>query len=202
MSSSDNAIQVLEKKIYDLSIELSQLKKEAPLEPVPDYEFKTVLGKVRLSELIHPTGNLLMIHNMGQGCRYCTLWADGFNAFLPHLESILSVALCSKDSPADQKAMANSRGWRFTMVSHGGGTYSKEQSVMPGHDNMPGVVYYEQHDKQIFRKNASVFGPYDQYCSIWHLLAMAGIGAEEWTPQFRYWQRPKAMDDGGENLNE
>lgn len=202
MAETGNAIQELEKEIYDLSIKLSQMKKDAPLEQVPDYEFENEFGLIRLSDLLKTKDRLLMIHNMGQGCRYCTLWADGLNPFLPHLESTLSVALCSKDSPKVQRRLANDRGWRFNMVSHGGGAYISEQSVMPGHDNMPGVVYYEQQDGKIYRKNASVFGPYDQFCGIWHLLAMAGIGAEEWTPQFRYWQRPKKMDDGGENLNE
>ena len=40
---------------------------------------------------------LLMIHNMGEACRYCTLWADGFNGFLPHLEDALSAAFPRED---------------------------------------------------------------------------------------------------------
>ena len=60
---------------------------------------------------------------MGQACRYCTLWADGFNGFVPHLESTMAVALVSKDSPQRQREFANSRGWRFRLASHGGGDY-------------------------------------------------------------------------------
>ena len=32
--------------------------------------------------------------------------------------------------------------------------------------------------------------------------AVAGFGADEWTPQYRYWTGPQKMDDGGQNLNE
>src|SRR6516162_6332847 len=30
---------------------------------------------------------LFVIHNMGAGCRNCTLWADGFNGMLRHIEN-------------------------------------------------------------------------------------------------------------------
>ena len=66
-------------------------------------------------------------------------------------------------------------------------------------DNMPGVVVYERSGDQVFRKNSAVFGP-DLYCSMWHLLALAGIDKGEWTPQYRYWTPPAKMDDGGQNL--
>jgi len=45
-----------------------------------------------------------------------------------------------------------------------------------------------------------VFGPGDLYCSIWNLLGMAGLSEADWTPQYKYWRRPKKMDDGGANL--
>tara|TARA_B100001123_G_C14814729_1_gene829773 strand:+ start:144 stop:287 length:144 start_codon:yes stop_codon:yes gene_type:complete len=46
---------------------------------------------------------------MGQGYRYCTLWADGFNGFLSHLEDAMSVVLISKDDPKKQRKFANER---------------------------------------------------------------------------------------------
>ena len=95
---------------------------------------------------------------MGQGCRYCTLWADGFNGFLPHLEATMSVLLVSKDSPEVQRRFANSRGWRFELACHGGGDYIREQSVQLGQDNMPGVVLYQRSGDTIMRKNRSCSG--------------------------------------------
>jgi len=157
---------------------------------------------VSLLDLFGDRDRLLMIHNMGQGCRYCTLWADGFNGFLPHLESVLSVVLVSKDSPDVQRRFANSRGWRFRLASHGGGDYIKEQSVQEGQTNMPGAAVYERSGDVVTRKNTAVFGPDDPYCSMWGLLGLAGIGESEWTPQYGYWKRPASLDDGGENILE
>lgn len=71
---------------------------------------------------------------------------------------------------------------------------------MEGMENMPGAVVYEKKGDKIIRKNACVFGPGDQYCSMWSLLGLAGLGEGTWTPQFNYWQRPEVLDDGGENL--
>jgi len=139
---------------------------------------------------------------MGQGCRYCTLWADGLNGFLPHLESVISVVLVSKDTPALQRQFANSRGWRFRLASHGGGEYLQEQSVQEDGGNMPGAVVYTRDGNTIRRKNAVTFGPNDMFCPAWNLLAMAGLGEDTWTPQFAYWRRPSQMDDGGSNMPE
>ena len=46
----------------------------------------------------------------------------------------------------------------------------------------------------------SMFGPGDIYCSMWSLLGLAGLGNDDWTPQYAYWRRPEKMDDGGANL--
>lgn len=193
-------IRELEQQLFEMTTELNQLRKATPGTPVPNYEFQTLEGSVSLRELFAGNERLLVIHNMGQGCRYCTLWADGFSPFLPHLESAMSVVLVSKDAPEIQRVFANSRGWRFRLASHGGGEYIKEQTVMAGETNMPGAAVYELSGDTIERKNTCVFGPGDLYCSMWNLLGLAGLGEAEWTPQFNYWSRPAELDDGGQNL--
>ncbi len=195
-------IQQLEMQIFELTQKLHALRKDQRAEPVPNYEFDTQTGKLSLLDLFAGKSKLLAIHNMGQGCRYCTLWADGINPFIPHLESALSVVLLSKDTPDVQRRFANSRNWRFRTASHGGGDYIKEQTVMQGADNMPGAVVYEREDDSIYRKSAGIFGPGDLYCSMWNILGLAGLGEAEWTPQFSYWTRPAKLDDGGDNLIE
>ena len=112
----------------------------------------------------------------------------------------MSVVLVSKDAPLLQRDFANSRGWRFRLASHGGGKYIQEQSLMSGEANVPGAVFYERSGDTITRKNSGMFGPGDLYCSIWNLLGLAGLNAANWTPQYRYWQRPQQMEDGGENV--
>jgi predicted dithiol-disulfide oxidoreductase (DUF899 family) len=197
-----NEIEQLENEIQQKIARLNELRKSAPPVPVKNYEFKTLDGRVTLLDLFARREKLFAIHNMGQACRYCTLWADGINAFLPHLESAFAVALLSKDPPDVQRTFANSRGWRFRMASHGGGEYIREQSVMPGEDNMPGMVCYMRQGNQVFKMNSAVFGPGDLYCSIWHILSLAGAGEEEWVPQYAYWKRPQKMDDGGQRISD
>ncbi len=194
----------LEQQIFELTTKLHELRKSNSGEVVANYVFDTQAGETNLLELFGDHDRLLAIHNMGQACRYCTLWADGLNGFLPHLESTMAVVLVSKDSPETQRTFANSRGWRFRLASHGGGDYAREQTVAQtvaeGSTNMPGAVVYERKGDDIVRKNAVVFGPGDLYCSMWNLLALAGLSEDTWTPQFNYWRRPEVLEDGGENL--
>ncbi len=197
----DTEIKELEQKIFELNSKLIELRKNSSSDQViSNYTFQTLNGETTLLALFGDHDKLLVIHNMGQGCRYCTLWADGFNGFVPHLESTMSVVLVSKDGPDIQRQFANARGWRFQLASHAGGDYIREQSAQEGQDNMPGAVVYERRGDNIFRKHACVFGPGDQYCSMWSLLGLAGLDAADWTPQYNYWTRPETLDDGGENL--
>lgn len=88
------------------------------LEQVKNYEF---LGqqnqKIRLSELFGNKKDLILIHNMGNSCPYCTMWADGFNGLLQHLQDRAAFVVSSPDDPMTQKDFASSRGWKFKMIS-------------------------------------------------------------------------------------
>ena len=198
MQKEPSAAQKLEYELYEKAQQLAELRRQEPAQEVQDYPLQTIDGPTTLSALFAGQERLLAIHNMGQACRYCTLWADGLNGVLDHLENAFSVVLLSKDSPAEQRRMALDRGWRFRTASHGGGDYMTEQSVMQG--NMPGAVVYELRDEVIYRRGSALFGPGDLYSPVWHLLALAGIGNDNWTPQYHYWRRPEKLEDGGENI--
>ena len=190
----------LEQQIAELTAELHELQRSESGTPVSDYTFATTGGTVTLSGLFGDHDQLLVIHNMGQGCRYCTLWADGFNGLLPHLESTMGVVLVSPDEPELQRRFAQSRGWRFQLASVADNAYAREQTVYEGEPNYPGAAVYEKTNGEIRRKNSCVFGPGDLYCSMWNLLALAGKSEENWVPQFRYWSLPETLDDGGESV--
>ncbi len=197
---ANTEILKLEHEIFELTAKLNDLRKSNGGDEVRNYSFATIDGETDLLKMFGDKKQLLLIHNMGQGCRYCTLWADGFNGFLKHLESVMSVVLVSKDPPELKRQFANSRDWRFRLASHGGGDYISEQTVGDDTENTPGAVVYERNGDTITRKNSCEFGPGDLYCSMWGLLGLAGLGADTWTPQYAYWKRPEKMDDGGENL--
>lgn len=198
--SAREEITRLHSEIYERVEQLEALHAQAEPEPVANYRFRDQSGEVSLLELFGEKTILFAIHNMGQGCRYCTLWADGLNGFLPHLEESFAVVMLSKDPPDLQRRFALSRQWRFRMASHGGGDYISEQTVSAQYGNAPGIVCYERQGEKILRRNSSEFGPRDLFCPQWHILSLAGIGAEAWTPQFNYWKRPEKLDDGGENV--
>lgn len=193
-------INELQQQIFELVGELGTLMKHSDGVEVPNYTFASQEGEVDLLGLFAGRDTLLAIHNMGQACRYCTVWADGFNGLLAHLENAMSVVLLSKDPPEVQRRFANSRGWRFRLASHGGGAYVCEQTVAEGQDNYPGAVVYKREGERIIRHNTCVFGPGDLYCSLWSLLALAGMDEDDWTPQYTYWQRPETLEDGGANV--
>lgn len=185
---ADQEIDDLQKQIYALTMRLNGMLAEREPDPVKDYTFQTAEGETTLRELFGDRDRLLVIHNMGETCQYCTLWADGFNGLLPHLEDAMSVVLVSKDSPQTQRRFALARGWGFRLASHGGGDYIKEQTVRKGEDNYPGAVVYERRGDEIVRKNSCIFGPGDQYCSMWNLLGLAGMNEKDWIPKYHYWQ--------------
>ena len=194
--------EALERELYEKALKLAELRKAGPATPVRDYVFQTTTGETSLSELFGDRDRLLAIHNMGEGCRYCTLWADGINGILPHLEDAFSVVLFSKDPPETQRRMAMNRGWKFRTASHAGGIYLAEQSVTDDGGNHPGAVIYEKNGDTVVRRGSTNFGPGDLYSPMWHFLSLAGIGASDWTPQYNYWKRPQSLDDGGADIRD
>ena len=194
--------QKLELEIMQKSQQLAALRRSEPGVAVTNYPFATLDGDVSLADLFAGRDRLLMIHNMGQGCRYCTLWADGINGVLAHLEDSMAVALVSKDPPDVQRRMALDRGWRFRLASHGGGAYMTEQCAIGEHNNMPGATIYTRDGETIQRRGQTAFGPGDLYSPLWHFLSLGGVGAGDWTAQFHYWSRPEELDDGADNVRD
>ena len=194
--------EALERELYEKALKLAELRQAEPARPVGNYAFQTINGETSLLDLFGDRNRLLAIHNMGQACRYCTLWADGINGILDHLEDAFAVVLLSKDAPEIQRRMALNRGWKFRMASHAGGIYLAEQSVTSDGGNHPGAVIYEKQGETIVRRGATNFGPGDLYSPMWHFLSLAGIGASDWTPQYHYWSRPPSLDDGGDNVRD
>ena len=195
-------VEELEYEIMQKSQQLAELRKQQDAVEVKDYTFKTLEGETSLSQLFADKKRLLVIHNMGQGCRYCTLWADGINGFIDHLEDAMSVVLVSKDDQVKQREFALDRGWKFRMLSHGGGEYMTDHCCMGEHKNFPGAATYEMQDGKIMKLAQTAFGPGDLYSPIWHFLSLAGLSQEDWTPQYHYWSRPQQLDDGGENIKD
>ena len=104
-------IRKLEARLVRHHRKLGELKRRRPPEPVEDYALIGPGGPVKLSALFDGHCDLIIVHNMGRRCPYCTMWADGYNGLRPHLENRAAFAVVSPDSLKVQQAFAQSRGW-------------------------------------------------------------------------------------------
>jgi predicted dithiol-disulfide oxidoreductase (DUF899 family) len=189
------AIRDRRAEIDGLRSGLRALQASVEPEAVTDYEFAGADGPVRLSQLFGDKRDLFVIHNMGTGCAYCTLWADGFNGVFDHLADRAAFVLSTPNTPRVQKQFAKSRGWRFPMVSHQGTTFATDMGYFrPGLDAggdklgswYPGLTVFRSEGERILRVSDADLGPYDDFCSVWHFLDLLPEGPAGWEPKFRY----------------
>lgn len=184
------------KEIHDINMEIFEshkkiraLREQLPPEEIKDYELKDWAGKsVTLSSMFGDKSDLLVIHNMGKHCSYCTLWADGLTGFMPHILSRTALVVVSKDSPLVQKEFAESRDWKFKMLSSEGSPFSFDMGFANDKGaQMPGVsAFHKDKDGKIYRVGWSWFGPGDQFCSPFHYFDLLKDGQGDWMPQFTY----------------
>jgi predicted dithiol-disulfide oxidoreductase (DUF899 family) len=169
---------------------LKAVRRASKLTPIDDHVLSTLEGPVRLSELFGDRADLLVIHNMGRQCAYCTMWADGLNGLLPHLLNRAAVVLASPDAPRVQADLAQRRGWRFRMVSTQGSAFTREVGFESADGSpWPGVsALHRAKDGTISRTGASVFGPGDDFCPVWPLLDLLKDGPAGWEPRETYGQ--------------
>ena len=156
-------------------------------EQVVDYE---LLGpknqKINLSKLFGKQKDLILIHNMGKTCPYCTMWADGFNGLLPHLENRAAFVVSSPDDPAIQNKFAISRGWKFKMVSTKGTSFAKDLGFEKDGLPQPGVSVFFKDGEKIIRVGRDNFGPGDKYCPTFPLFDLLNDGTNDWQAKFKY----------------
>lgn len=182
-------IQQLEKEILEKKKRLVALKHNLPPQETEDFTFRSGNGsEISLSDLFGNRDELILIHNMGKQCPYCTLWADGFNSLLPHLENRAAFVVVSPDDPKTQKEFADGRGWRFRMVSYGDNDFAAEMKFLGENSKYwPGVsAFTKTSDGKIYRSAWSYFGPGDDFCSTWHLFDLLPKGADGWEPKYQY----------------
>jgi predicted dithiol-disulfide oxidoreductase (DUF899 family) len=178
-----------EKNILESKKKLVELRKRGRKEAVKDYTLTDFDGRsVKLSDLFGEKDELIIIHNMGTSCRYCTLWADGFNGILPHLENRVAFAVVSPDEPKVQKEFAESREWKFRLLSAKGTDFIHDMGFESKKgDPQPGVSAFSMtRDGRIHRNARSYFGPRDDFCSLWHLFDLLPRGFKDWEPQYKY----------------
>jgi predicted dithiol-disulfide oxidoreductase (DUF899 family) len=176
-------------KLADYRRQIADIREQmrdtlATVEPqeVEDYAFATSDGSVRLSELFGDHEDLILIHNMGASCSYCTLWADGYNGIHQHVVRRAGFAVSSPDRPDVQKRFAEARGWKFPMVSHTGSSFAADMGYVSSSGGwLPGVSVFRREGEGIVRVSDAGFSPGDDYCTLWHFFDLLPGGIGEWT---------------------
>lgn len=182
-------VQELEKRILKDKLALAALRRTLPAEPVNDYTLLAHDGsQVRLSEMFGAHDDLILVHNMGKGCAYCTMWADGFTGLVKHLENRAGFVVVSKDQVDVQREFYQGRGWNFKMYSSHGTSFNHDMGFESATGSqMPGVsAFHRDPDGTIRRTGHTSFGPGDDFCAVWPLLDLLADGPAGWGPRFVY----------------
>ncbi|HKK20863.1 MAG TPA: DUF899 family protein [candidate division Zixibacteria bacterium] len=174
-------IERLEQRIMNLNKELADLRKTSLKRPIEDYTFLVSGGrKVKLSKLFGKKKYLVLVHNMGKSCPYCTMWADGYNGIFKHIEKKAGFAVVSPDDPAVQRKFAAQRKWNFKMYSAKGSSFNRDL----GFENekggpQPGVSTFGKTDSgKIQLISQAGLGPGDNFCSVFHFYDMLPVDFE------------------------
>lgn len=164
------------------------LRKQIIEEKIEDYCLVNSENKsISLSSLFNERNELIIIHNMGKRCSYCTLWADELNGITKPLGDAVPFVLVSPDSPAVQKAFAESRNWKFPMLSAEGTSFIADLGYEPKPGNyQPGVSVLIKKEDGIYIATQDTFGPGDAFCGIWHYLDLLPKGVNGWEPKYIY----------------
>ncbi len=188
-AETDTATEALESEIGKIREKIAALRKERAPEPVQDYELTGGDGaKVRLSALFGDRRDVVLVHNMGSRCPMCSMWADGLNGLLAHLENRAAFVVSSPDPVDVQRQFAESRGWKFRMVSLGDSTLAADLGFRNAKGNYwPGMsVLRRQDDGSIVRVGKTSFGPFDDFCPMFHIVALFPEGQNDWWPKLSY----------------
>jgi predicted dithiol-disulfide oxidoreductase (DUF899 family) len=186
-------IAKLEQDVHDAKRRLKQALRELPHQPLNDYQLRHVPSgsSVALSALFGSHTELLVVHNMGKRCPYCTLWADGFASMYKHLANRCAFVLATPDLPDVAGAFASARGWTFPVVSCEGSTFAHDMGYQGEESTFgsfrPGIsAFAKLPHGALVRTGTRVFGPGDDFCSLWPMFDLLRDGDNDWQPKYHY----------------
>lgn len=164
-------IEALEKELTEKQQQLADLKKQLARKKIQNYSFDNwEVGKSSLSDFFGEHKYLVLIHNMGQKCKYCTMWANGFEGIYQHFADKAGFVLINHDNIEQQQKFAQKQGWTFPIYSAGDSSFSRDLGFADEQNNpWPGVsTFVKNEDGSIELLAQSSFGPGDLFCNVWH----------------------------------
>lgn len=162
-------------ELEKLKDEVEELRKKLPITEINDYVFIDNEGKeVKLSSLFNDGETLIMVHNMGRQCPYCTTWADGFSDSYYRIAEKVPFIVTSKENYKKQRDNIKERNWKFKMVSSENNSFLEDLHFRDGNIQNPGLMLLTK-DKEgkIFKGTMYIFGPGDDFGMLWHILNLS-----------------------------
>lgn len=144
-------IQKLQEDIMEKKQRLAEMMRNVAPKKVKNYVFKSFRqGDVSLLDLFEEKDELIVVHNMGKSCMYCTTWADGLNGLYHHIRRKAAFVVSTPDSTEVQENVAAERSWVFPMVSTKDTTFKEDTGFAKDNLYYPGVSIFQKTKKAIF----------------------------------------------------
>jgi predicted dithiol-disulfide oxidoreductase (DUF899 family) len=180
---------------------------------VPDYEFlegprrlgdgDDPVTTVRLSQLFSSPERALVVQHVMYGkrqtspCPMCTMWVDGLDAVLPHVEQRADYVVASAADPVALRAHARARGWdHVRLLSCGDNTFQFDFCAEDEEGNQNSTVsvftldadgrprhFYSSHPQMaddINERGVDLLSP------VWNLLDLTPQGRGDWYAGLEY----------------
>lgn len=192
---SSNDVSAMDREIIELEKKLAGLRAAraaASVEQGPPLSYTLSLApsgaRATLRELFAGKQDLLVIHNMGKRCVYCTLWADELSGIAHHVMDRCGLVLTTPDDPMTAGEFARGRRWNFPVASTVGTSFAKDLGFADAQGReMPGVTAMTlDSNGRPMRVRSAPFGPGDNFCALWHLFDLLPGGAKGWEPKYGY----------------
>lgn len=179
---------------------VAAMRRQLPLGPVvDDYTFATESGDVTLDELVGDRP-LVLYHfmfgdTMAEPCPMCSMWADGWNAVIDHVEQNVDLALATNANAAENAALAESHRWQnLRWLSAAGTSFKVDHGSADASGNQsPMVTVFERVEDQVclsYSGSAHICGDHwrgvDLLSPVWHLLDLTRQGRGDFMPLLSY----------------
>lgn len=176
----ENELKQLSEQIAELRKREIELKQKWGACDVEDYLLHDNDGPVRLSAAFGQHDTMVLVHNMGKNCPYCTLWADGFESLYSYIEDGVpggqtkaAFVVVSPDDPETQYEVADDRAWSFRMLSSKGTSLFKDLGFADDKGNpWPGVSILKRDGGSLKRVARDFFGPGDDYNAVFSFFRL------------------------------
>jgi len=199
--------------LKDQREKVAELRRRLPADTtVVDYVFREgprdlaeddkLVRPVHLSGLFdRPEQPLVLMHFMygkkqTDPCPACTMWADGYDAVVPHLEQRVNFAVLVAGDVAAFRAFGRGRGWRHLRLVGAENSSLKADLGFETADGgqEPGVSVFrlgENGQTYHFYSGGAMFGDenfrgMDLLTPVWNFLDLTPEGRGDWSPSLSY----------------